>query len=127
MERLGVFTPQQEKFLVKAISEFIKTKNKFWGWLAGYGLKLVIKGVDNFGLDRIGLEWKKDLIPIVDAAMTGRYEDVRTFVTDLLNKKIDLDFADEETELRWFDSLTKFFAASIDFFVQRKKLKGNLK
>lgn len=123
MNRAGLFTPQQEKFLVNALKEFIKNKNAFYRWLITVGLKVFISGVDNFGLDRIGQNWKNDLIPVVDAAMEGRVHDVRLYVTDLLNKRIDVKFMDEAQELMLFDSLTQTLALAIDFYVQKKYAK----
>jgi len=120
MERIGIFTPTQEKVVTEALKTFIKPKNKFWGWVQSFGIKWLIKGVDNFGLDRIKGEWKTDLIPIIDAIWEKRYETARQMITDLLNKRIDFKNVDEETELRWFDSLTRFIAASLDHFIITK-------
>jgi hypothetical protein len=120
MNRTGLFTPEQEKFLVNALKEFIKNKNSFYRWLITVGLKVFISGIDNFGLDKIGQTWKTDLIPIVDAAMEGRVHDVRGYVTDLLNKRIDIKFLDDYQELMLFDSLTKTIALAIDYYVQKK-------
>ncbi len=120
MNRAGLFTPQQEKFLVNALKEFIKNKNAFYRWLITVGLKVFISGVDNFGLDRIGQKWKNDLIPIVDSAMEGRAHDVRGYVTDLVNKKVDIKFLDDNQELVFFDSLTKTLGLALDYYVQKK-------
>lgn len=122
MNRTGLFTPEQEKFLVNALKEFIKNKNSFYRWLITVGLKVFISGIDNFGLDKIGQTWKNDLIPIVDAAMEGRVHDVRGYVTDLLNKRIDIKFLDNNQELMLFDSLTKTIALAIDYYVQKKRM-----
>jgi hypothetical protein len=93
--------------------------NAFYRWLITVGLKVFISGIDNFGLDKIGQTWKTDLIPIVDAAMEGRVHDVRGYVTDLLNKRIDIKFLDNNQELMLFDSLTKTIALAIDYYVQK--------
>jgi hypothetical protein len=122
MERIGIFTPEQEKFITEVLRSFIKDKNKFMSWIKFFALKWIIKGVDNLGLDRIRNEWKSDLIPIVDAGMNKEYEKVRQLTTDLLNKKIDFKDINEETELRLFDSLTRFIAAAIDFFTQKQRI-----
>jgi hypothetical protein len=122
MERIGIFTPEQEKFITEVLKSFIKDKNKFMSWIKFFALKWIIKGVDNLGLDRIRNEWKSDLIPIVDAGMNKEYEKVRQLTTDLLNKKIDFKDINEETELRLFDSLTRFIAAAIDFFIQKQRI-----
>jgi len=120
MERIGLFTPQQEQVVTEAMKTFIKPKNKFLGWIQAFGIKYLIKGIDNFGLDRIRGQWKTDLIPIIDAIWEKKYEQARQMITDLLNKKIDFKNVSEETELRWFDSLTRFIAASLDYFIVTK-------
>ena len=120
MERIGLFTPKQEKIVIEAMKTFVKPKNKFLGWIQAFGIKYLIKGIDNFGLDRIRGQWKTDLIPIIDAIWEKKYEQARQMITDLLNKKIDFKNVDEETELRWFDALTRFIAASLDYFIVTK-------
>jgi len=125
MERIGIFTPEQEKFIIEVLRVLIKDKNKFLSWIKIYALKWIVKGVDNLGLDRIKNEWKNDLIPIVDAGINKEYEKVRQLTTDLLNKRIDFKNIDEETELRFFDSLTKFIATTIDYFVVIRLQKQN--
>jgi len=120
MERIGLFTPKQEKIVIEAMKTFVKPKNKFLGWIQAFGIKYLIKGIDNFGLDRIKRQWKTDLIPIIDAIWEKRYETARQMITDLLNKRIDFKNVNEETELRWFDSLTRFITASLDHFIVTK-------
>lgn len=120
MERIGIFTPEQEKFIIEVLRVLIKDKNKFLSWIKIYALKWIVKGVDNLGLDRIKNEWKNDLIPIVDAGINKEYEKVRQLVVDLLNEKIDFKGLDAEQELMLFDGLTRFLAAAIDYFVQKK-------
>ena len=120
MERIGLFTPKQEKIVIEAMKTFVKPKNKFLGWIQAFGIKYLIKGIDNFGLDRIRGQWKTDLIPIIDAIWEKRYETARQMITDLLNKRIDFKNVNEETELRWFDSLTRFITASLDHFIVTK-------
>ena len=120
MERIGVFTPQQEQVVTDALKAFVKPKNKFLGWIQAFGLKYLIKGIDNFGFDRIRGEWKRDLIPIIDAIWEKRYEQARQMITDLLNNRIDFRNIDEELELRFFDSLTRFIATALDYLVVTK-------
>ena len=124
MERIGIFTPDQEKFIFQAFKSRIEIKNKFWNWLLKLVFKFGIKLIDNFGIDRIQEEWKKDLIPVIDAGINLEYEKTRRLVTDLLNKRIDFKNIDSETELRWFDSLTIFIASTIDCFVQKRRVQS---
>jgi hypothetical protein len=125
MERIGLFTPQQEQVVTDALKTFVKPKNKFLGWIQAFGLKYLIKGIDNFGLDRIGGEWKRDLIPIIDVIWEKKYEQARQMITDLLNKRIDFRNTDEEWELRFFDSITRTIATALDYLIVTKVKKEN--
>ena len=120
MERKGIFTPEQEDFIVNALKEVIKVNNPFFNMFKGFALKMIVKGADDIGLDKIEPSWKEKLIPIVDAAMNKEYEKVRQLVVDLLNEKIDFKGLDAEQQLMLFDGLTRFLAAAIDYFVQKK-------
>lgn len=120
MSRIGVFTPEQETLIIEAIGQHVKLKNKLYTRLAKFGVKILIRGVDNFGLDKIQQKWKDELIPLIDAAIKGEKEKVRGLTTDLLNKKIDIKRLDDEQELILFDLITKSVALSIDIFVQKK-------
>lgn len=120
MKRLGLFSPEQEDLLIEAVGQHVNLKNKLYTKLAKRGVRILIRGIDNFGLDKIRQEWKTDLIPILDAAILGKKETVRGLVTDLLNKRINIKKLDDEQELVLFDSLTKTVALAIDIFVQKR-------
>jgi len=122
MERIGLFTPHQEKFLAQALKSAVKAKGKFMKWIMAYAILYIVKGLDNFALDRIGANWKVSLYPIIDTAMAGEYEQCRRYVTDLLSENIDFKRTSQETELRLFDALTRFLAAAIDHFIEQKQL-----
>ena len=116
-ERKGLLTPEHEEYLAGVLDYFFKFKNSVMERFDHMVLKLIIQAGDNNGLHRINPSWKETLIPIIDAAMAGDFNAVRQLTTDLLNGKIDLPFADEEIELRMFDSFTRFVAAAIEFYV----------
>jgi len=116
-ERKGLLTPEHEEYLAGVLDYFFKFKNSVMERFDHMVFKLIIQAGDNNGLHRINPSWKETLIPIIDAAMAGDFNAVRQLTTDLLNGKIDLPFADEEIELRMFDSFTRFVAAAIEFYV----------
>lgn len=116
-ERKGLLTPEHEEYLAGVLDYFFKFKNSVMEKFDHLVFKLIIQAGDNNGLHRINPSWKETLIPIIDAAMAGDFNAVRQLTTDLLNGKIDLPFADEEIELRMFDSFTRFVAAAIEFYV----------
>ena len=116
-ERKGLLTSEHEEYLAGVLDYFFKFKNPVMEKYDKFAFKLIIQAGDNNGLHRINPSWKETLIPIIDAAMAGDFNAVRQLTTDLLNGKIDLPFADEEIELRMFDSFTRFVAAAIEFYV----------
>ena len=120
-ERKGLLTPEHEEYLAGVLDYFFKFKNVMMEKFDKMGFKLIIQAGDNNGLHRINPSWKETLIPIIDAAMAGNFESVRQLTTDLLNGKINLPFADEEIELRMFDSFTRFVAAAIEFYVVKTR------
>lgn len=120
MKRLGLFSPEQENLLIEAVGQHVKLKNKLYTKLAKYGVRVLIRGIDNFGFEKIRAEWRRDLIPIIDAAILGEKERVRGLTTDLLNKRINIRRFDDEQELILFDSITKCVALAIDFMISKK-------
>lgn len=116
-KRKGLLTPEHEDYLAGVLDYFFTFKNAAMEKFDKMVFKLIIQAGDNNGLHRINPSWKETLIPIIDAAMAGDFNAVRQLTTDLLNGKIDLPFADEEIELRMFDSFTRFVAAAIEFYV----------
>lgn len=120
-ERKGLLTPEHEDYLAQVLDYFFKFKNAALEKFDKMVFKLIIQAGDNNGLHRINPSWKETLIPIIDAALAGDFEAVRQLTTDLLNGKIDLPFADEEIELRMFDSFTRFIAAAVEFYVVKTR------
>jgi hypothetical protein len=119
-ERKGLFTSEQEEFLADVLDDFFKLKNPVFEQFDKLVFKNLIRIGDDTGLDQIDPVWKVKLVPIVDSAMLGNVEDVRKYTTDLLNEKIDIPKIDEEQELMVFDALTKFIAAAVDYYIQKK-------
>lgn len=120
-ERKGLFTPVQEQFLAEVLDKFFEFKNPLYEKFDSVVFKTILKVADDAGVNKLSADWKAKLIPVIDAAMAGNVEDVRTYLIDLLNSKIDIPKLDEEQELMVFDSFTKFLAAAIDFYVQKNK------
>lgn len=121
-ERKGIFTPEQEEFLAKVLDDFFKFKNKLYEQFDKATFRLILRVSDDSTLDNISSQWKLKLIPIVDEAIKGNIDEVRKYVTDLLNEKIDIPKLDEEQELMVFDAFTKFLAVSIDYYINKKKI-----
>jgi hypothetical protein len=121
MKRRGIFSRKQEEFITTVIAEKVKPKNGLYRWLIKKGLFLIIRSVDNFGLDRIAENWKLRLIPIVDYGMEGDIENVRKHTAKLLDKQIDIKWMDETEEEKWFDSLTMLLTLSIESYINYRR------
>jgi hypothetical protein len=121
--RKGVLTPEQEDFLAQVLDDVFKFKNPLIETFDKTVFKSLIKIGDDTQLDKINVTWKVKLIPIVDAAIAKDIENVRVAVTALLNEKIDIPVLDEEQEFLLFDSLTRFIASAIDFYVNKEAKK----
>lgn len=120
-ERKGLLTPEEQNFLAEVLDSLFVFKNTLLEKFDKPVFKMVIKSIDDYGLDRLPETWKLDLIPLISAAMKGEKEEVRLLVVDLLNKRIDIPKLDDYQELLVFDSLSKFIASAIDFYMQKKK------
>jgi len=121
MNRKGIFKPEHEEFLAEVLDKFFVFKNPIVEKFDKTFFKILVQAADNQGLDRLDAEWKADIIPLVDAGMVLKVEEVRRLSVDLLNKRIDIPKLDEETELMVFDAFTRFIVAAIDWYVQKKK------
>ncbi len=120
MDRKGIFKPEHEEFLAEVLDKFFVFKNPIVEKFDKTFFKVLVQSADNQGLDRLNAEWKADIIPLIDAGMALKVEEVRRLSVDLLNKRIDIPKVDEETELMVFDAFTRFIVAAIDWYVQKK-------
>jgi hypothetical protein len=77
--------------------------------------------VDNRFADKVHPAWKTPLIPIIDSGLAGDIEETHRLVTDLINQKIDIPGIQEEIEMMMFDGFTRFAAAPVARFLERKK------
>lgn len=120
-KRTGLLNSEEEKFLAVVLDDLFIFKNPVFESLDKSVFRQIIKIADNYGADRIPETWKLDLIPIIGAALKNEKEKVRLLVIDLLNKRIDIPKLDDEQELIIFDSFSKFIAAAIDLYLQKKR------
>lgn len=120
-ERIGFLNPEQEKLLAEAVDEFLKFKNAIMEKVDGPVALFVIRGVDNRFSERVSPAWKTPLIPIIDRALQGDVEQTRQLVTDMMNSKIDIPGVQEEIELMMFDGFTRFAAAAVAWYIERKR------
>ena len=108
MDRKGLITPTQESNYIESLVALVfLTANINNKWLR-IGIKpivsLIVKGVDNFVLDRIRPDVKAVLIPISDALAERRFNDVRTLATDALNGILTIKYASKDRQMEFFDS-----------------------
>lgn len=109
MERKGVFTPQQEEHYIAAIVALVfmmtNIKNKWMKMGIKPVISLLVKGFDNYVLDRLKPELKAVLIPISDALAEKRYNNVRELGTDALNNIVKIKYASKDLQLEFLDSV----------------------
>lgn len=109
MDRKGLFTPQQESNYIASLVALVfmtaNINNKWLKMAIAPIVSLIVKGVDNYVLDRISPEIKAILIPIGDALAEGRYNNVRELATDALNGKFTIKHASPDRQLEFVDSL----------------------
>lgn len=109
MDRKGLFTPQQESNYIASLVALVfmtaNINNKWLKMAIAPIVSLIVKGVDNYILDRISPEIKAILIPIGDALAEGRYNNVRELATDALNGKFTIKHASPDRQLEFVDSL----------------------
>lgn len=111
MNRKGLFTPEQENFLIEMIFFFAVFKNKFLKWAAKPIISMIIRGIDDFIFNRIRPDWKADIIPILDKAIQGQYNETRQLVTDWINKTYTIKHVNRDLQLEFFDSITRTIAS----------------
>ncbi len=116
MNRQGVFTPVQEDFIVNMIFFFARFKNKVLQWAAKPFLGILVRGIDNFILDRIRPDWKADIIPIIDAAAGGHANVVRQLAVDWTNRKVNIKHVSEDTEMEFIDSVSRVLVTGTRVF-----------
>jgi hypothetical protein len=108
MDRKGLFTPQQEANYIASLVALVfmmsNINNKWLKMAISPVVSLIVKGVDNFVLDRIRPDVKAVLIPIGDALAEGRLNDVRTLATDALNGVLNIKYASKDIQLEFLDS-----------------------
>ena len=120
MDRVGVFTKEQENFLTEVILSKIKVDNFFFNLVKKKGIRLLISSIDNFGLDKIKPTWKVFLIPIIDTALAKRYDEAREMIAILLDSHINFKGVKDVTEQKFFESITISLASAIDMYIQMK-------
>lgn len=119
-QRVGLFTPAQEEFVAEALDAYFKFKNPLIEAFDKKGFLVLVRAADDIALNKIRPDWKEDLIPIVDSAMSGDIEQTRRYVTDLANKRVDIPNIDEESELMMFDGLTRTIAGAVWYYTKTK-------
>lgn len=99
--------PEYEKFVADAIFQNIKFPNKLAKWVSAPVLLKIIQMIDNWALNRLPEKIKRIMIPFMDAAFTGKIEEMRRLAADLGANYIDLKYVSKDTELYMVDSWTR--------------------
>ena len=121
MDRQGVLTPEQEDWIIGLIFHIAKFNNKILQLVSKPLISLIIKGVDNYLLNKIKPDWKEDIIPVIDKAITGDVNGVRQLAVDFANKKVDIKYVSEDTEMEFVDSISRTIVTGAVVLTEYKK------
>ena len=118
----GLLNAKQEKVIAEIVIAVIPTfKRKWLNSVVNFIIRWGVKLLDNHLFEKMNPGWKTDIIPIIDKIIEKEYEEARMYVTDLLNKRIDVKGMDEPTELEAFDNATKTFLIWSRYFIEQKR------
>lgn len=98
MKRKGLLTKEQEKFFAGLLDDAILFPNPIVERLDKPAFKLIISAVDDNLAERIPEGWQSPLEPVIDAAMSGGWEEAGELAAILINEKVDIPGIDEESE-----------------------------
>lgn len=118
MERKGLFTPEQEGFLAEALDFFFKFDNKLIETFDKQVFAIMVKTLDNKGLEQIPPTWKEKIIPVIDAALLKDFELVKTLAVEAINTPLG-----DEIEYLVYDTFAAFAVAAIALYTEKKKAK----
>lgn len=113
MKRKGLLKKEQERFIAGLLADTIKFRNILLERLKRPVFRLIISTVDNNLADRIADDWQSPLIPIVDAAMEGRWFKAGEMAARLINKKVDIPGIDEASEQAIFNGLIQLIVGAL--------------
>lgn len=118
----GLLTKKQEKVVAEIVIAVIPPMKRKWinsviHFVVRWGVSLL----DNQLFEKLNPGWKADIVPVLNEIIEGRYEQARMYVTDLLNKRIDIKDMDEPTEMEAFDNGTKTFLIWSRYFIDKKR------
>lgn len=120
-ERKGLLTKDQEKFFAELLDDAIPFSNPLIERLDKAAFKLIISAVDDNLAERIPEDWKSPLEPVIDAAMSERWEEAGEHAATLLNSKIDIPGIDEQSEQAIFNGVIQLILGAIISRVEVEK------
>ena len=118
----GLLTKKQEKVVAEIVIAVIPPMKRKWiNSVIHFAVRRGVSLLDNQLFEKLNPGWKADIVPVLNEIIEGQYEQARMYVTDLLNKRIDIKDMDEPTELEAFDNGTKTFLIWSRYFIDKKR------
>ena len=118
----GLLTKKQEKVVAEIVIAVIPPMKRKWiNSVIQFAVRRGVSLLDNHLFEKLNPGWKTDIVPVLNEIIEGRYEQARMYVTDLLNKRIDIKDMDEPTEMEAFDNGTKTFLIWSRYFIEQKR------
>jgi hypothetical protein len=111
--RKGLLTKEQENFFAGLLDDAILFPNPLVERLDKMAFKLIISAVDDNLAERIPEGWQSPLEPIIDAAMSGNWEEAGDRAADMINEKVDIPGIDEESEQAIFNGVIQLIIGAV--------------
>jgi len=111
--RKGLLTKEQENFFAELLDDAILFPNPLIERLDKPAFKLIIRAVDDNLAERIPEGWQSPLEPVIDAAMSGNWEEAGRHAANLLSSKIDIPGIDEDSEQAIFNGVIQLIIGAI--------------
>ena len=112
-DRKGLLTKDQQNFFAELLDDAIKFPNPLIEKLDKAAFKLIISAVDDNLAERIPEGWQSPLEPIIDAAMSGSWEEAGERAAEMINEKVDIPGIDEQSEQAIFNGVIQLIIGAV--------------
>jgi hypothetical protein len=121
MDRKGLFNEEQEAFLIGMVFYFANFNSKIWQFVSKPVIAMLIKGVDNFVLDKLSPELKSRVIPIINAAMERRVNHVQQLLVDWAATDVKIQYTSRDRRMEFADSVARAGVTGIALYAEYRE------
>lgn len=116
----GIFEKKVENLIIGFLCDKINFRNRFLQMIKKPAITMMVKYGDNSFIDNLPEEYKTELRRIISLVSVGEYNQARGFITDFLNKKIQIKGMNEPDELEMFDHSTKLILIWLGYALKKE-------